>query len=619
MSRLCRISMLLLVLCAALAVINAGAEEKALFAAPNGSDKNPGTEEKPFATMRMAQIMAREIAKRVSCDIAVVLRGGTYRLEETLEFGTEDGGRAGHSVTYRAYPGETPVLSGGRLVTGWIPGANGQWQVKVALPEFRQMYVNGKRAVRARGACPEGVERFGALAYIDEDAGHVFPDGSMADWPNQAEIELGYYNSWSHMICKVDRITRDDTGRALFHMKQPWFFLASRKEGVRAETPAYIENAYALLDEPGEWYYDRAAQTLYYLPRDGEDMNNAEAVVPVLETLVRIQGTLDAPVQNLSFENITFADAAWLQPSRIGHPDVQANCIIGDTNLFSRDGFVVGVQNEYLKSPANVVAQAAQGCRFRRCAFTRLGGAGLDIEKGSKDNLVEGCRFYDISGSGVQLGGVGGGDHHPSDPRNIVEGNRIVNNYFHDIGVEYQDSVGIFAGYVRGTLIAHNEIAQMPYSGMSIGWGWGEEDAGGGAYEAVPYRYSTPTPAGDNRIEFNHIHHVMLKRNDGGGIYTLGNQPGSIIQGNHIHDNGPDGPGGIYLDEGSGFIEITANAVYHVPTAMNYNNRAQDRIATCNEHDNAFDILPGDPAFPAAIAGQAGLEAPYRDLLEAAK
>ena len=124
-------------------------------------------------------------------------------------------------------------------------------------------------------------------------------------------------------------------------------------------------------------------------------------------------------------------------------------------------------------------------------------------------------------------------------------------------------------------------IRNLPYSGISVGWGWGEEDAGGGGYVNIQFRYSTPTPCGNNRIEFNHIHDVMRLRNDGGGIYTLGNQQGTIIRGNHIHDNNQGGgPGGIYLDEGSGFIEVTGNAVHNVETPMNYNNKVQNRIAT---------------------------------------
>ncbi len=580
-----------------------GAEEPpAIYVSPEGDDAHTGVEEKPFRTIARAQESARALAASTNQGVTVFLMDGTFVLEETWRLDARDA-----NTTYRAADGARPVVSGARAVTGWAPDENGRWKAQVEWADFRQLYVNGKRAQRARGPAPENTERFGDLQYFDGDAGHFFPDEKMASWRNPSDIELGYYNSWAHMICKVRSITAEN-GRARVSMLQPWFMLASRKEGVQATTPAYVENALELLDEPGEWYFDKPARTLHYLPRDGEDMAVAKAAVPVLETLVEVRGTLGQPAANIRFEGITFADATWLGPNRIGHIDEQANFTFAATNIFERDGNLVNVHNEYIKSPANVVVHAGHGIHFEHCTFTRLGGAGLDLETGSRDTVVSRCRFFDIGGSAIQIGDVLAPDHHPDDPRLIVRGNRILNCEIHDIGVEYQDSIGVFAGYVCDTIIAHNHIHDLPYSGVSVGWGWGEADAGAGGY-AIPYKYESPTPAANNRIEYNHIHDVMLRRNDGGGIYTLGNQPGTIIRGNHIHDNTVGGgPGGIYLDEGSGFIEITGNCVYNVATPMNYNNRCQNRIETCREHDNFFGIAPGEEGFPEAIAQRAGIE-----------
>ena len=158
------------------------------------------------------------------------------------------------------------------------------------------------------------------------------------------------------------------------------------------------------------------------------------------------------------------------------------------------------VHNEYLKSPANVVCHAAKSIRFDRCTFTQLGGAGLDIEFGSQDNVVSGCRFFDISGTAVQIGDVLKDDHHPDDPRKIVKNNTVENCYIHDCCIDYIDGVGIFAGYTEGTRIAHNEICRLPYSGISMGWGWGRKTP---AAVDISSRinYDTPTPAKNNRIE----------------------------------------------------------------------------------------------------------------------
>jgi len=180
------------------------------------------------------------------------------------------------------------------------------------------------------------------------------------------------------------------------------------------------------------------------------------------------------------------------------------------------------------------------------------------------------------------------------------------------VAVEYQGGVGIFVGYTDGTRLTHNEISYLPYSGVSVGWGWGEEDAGGGAPNYFqPFRFDTPTPAANNLIVSNHIHHVLQRLEDGGAIYTLGNMPGTVIGWNHLHDN-RGGPGGIYLDEGSGFIEVTGNLVYRVKVPMNYNNRAQGRNTTCREHDNYFNVAP-DKQSPSAIkklVEQTGVQSP---------
>jgi hypothetical protein len=365
-----------------------------------------------------------------------------------------------------------------------------------------------------------------------------------------------------------------------------------------------VENAFELLDEPGEWYLDRKARTVYYFPRPGEDLRRAEVIVPALETLVELRGTLDQPVHDLHFVGLTFADATWLQPSRIGHADVQANFLNDLGKPLERDGKVTTVHNEQIKSPANVVCRAARSVRFERCTFTRLGSGGLDLEQGSQDNVVSGCHFHDLAGTAIQVGDVRKDDHHPDDLRAVVKNNQIVNNSIHDCCLDYKGGVGIFVGYTDGTVVAHNEICRLPYSGVSVGWGWGwgEEDAGGGAYGQKPF-YDTPTTAKDNRIELNYIHHVMRELADGGGIYTLSIQPGTVIRGNHIHDN-PGGPGGIYLDEGSGSIEVTGNCVYRVPRAMNFNNHAQERIKTCPVHDNFFGEGPAGPPRAPGKVGQ---------------
>lgn len=625
----------------------ASADTQATFyVAPDGSDENPGTPEKPFQTLDRARQTVRKINGNMTGDIVVVLRGGTYAISKTVTFDGADSGSAGHDVIYRAAPKECPVISGGRRITGWQPDAANRWKAKTDLEDFRQLYVGGVRAVRARSGklgpnpnpgtweylhdCSRGGGLGGAAAL--DNQGYRTTAVEMAGWRNPGDIEFCYGQAWTQSRCKVQSITRQGD-HAVVTMLQPYFTHARTKAGVRVNLPDYIENALELLDEPGEWYLDRPAKTVYYLPRPGEDMSKVEVIAPAVETLVQLRGTLELPVQkihgqpvrHIRFEGITFRHGGWLRPNKIGHVDVQANFVFDPErkDSYPQDGALRNPDDENLKSPANVICRMARSIRFERCTFTQLGGAGLDIEFGSQDNVVSGCRFHDISGTAIQVGAVERDDHHPDDLRKVVKNNTVVNCFIHDCCVEYPSGVGVFVGYTEATRIAHNEICRLPYSAVSVGWGWGQEDAGGGGYKQ-PLRHKTPTPAQNNCIERNHIHHVLQPRNDGGGVYTLGNQPGTIIRANHIHDNN-QGPGGIYLDEGSGYIEVAENLVVNVPRAMNYNNSAQQRYLTCKVHDNFFssvhskDLDTFSGAIPPAaqpIAQQAGLEPAYRDLLE---
>ena len=572
-------------------------------------------------------------------DLVVALCGGIYPIDRTICFGPEDSGTNGHDVIYRAAPQESPVISGGRRITGWRPDVGNRWKAKTDLENFRQLYVNGVRAVRARSGKLNGDANAGRWEFLRDPSrggqlqgaeligkeGYRTTAVEMAGWRNVSDIEFCYVDlprlSWSHTRCKVQSVVREGD-HAVVRMLQPYFTHARTKAGVQVNLPDYIENALELLDEPGEWYFDRPTKTVYYIPRPGEDMRTVEAIAPAVERLVELRSALDRPVERIRFEGIGFRHGGWLRPSKIGHADVQANFILDPTSGHStvlKEG-LRNADDENLKSPANVTCHAAKSIRFERCAFSQLGGAGLDIEFGSQGNVVSGCEFYDISGSAIQMGDVLKDDHHPDDPRKIVKNNSVVNCYIHDCCLEYMSGVGVFAGYTEGTRIAHNEICRLPYSGVSIGWGWGQEDAGGGGY-SQPRRYKTPTPAKNNRIEFNHIHHVMQPMQDGGGIYTLGNQPGTLIRGNHIHDNAGS-PGGVYLDEGSGFMEITGNLVYKAIEPMHYNNASQHRRATCNEHDNVFGdkqgAFGGKQGEAKIIAEKAGLEPDYRDLQLAA-
>ena len=185
-------------------------------------------------------------------------------------------------------------------------------------------------------------------------------------------------------------------------------------------------------------------------------------------------------------------------------------------------------------------------------------------------------------------------------------------------GRDYNSGIGVFVGYTEGTVVAHNEIFDVPYSGISVGWGWGMPDAGGGAY-VDPIKWNTPTACRNNRIEFNHIHQMMQQLNDGGGVYTLSRQPGTVIRANHIHDGGKSRvSAGVYLDEGSADIEVSGNLIYRVPLPLKFNNHKQNRRASCkvenNLHAPPAEMTPGVKG--CALKGGTGVDEPHAPQLD---
>ena len=638
--------------------------QMAFYISNTGSDSNKGTLEQPFRSIEKAQQEVRKINAHMTGNIVVYLREGTYNLSKTLEFCVNDSGTNGYNVIYKAFEEEAVIISGGKKITNWqkvsFSNVPNLWVAEVEDLEYtRHFYVNGKSAARTKGKQAE------ALAWdVLKDPNMIFHNQletvkthqgeysvfegylttyeKMTTWQNQRDIEFVYDVGWTHAICPVDSITSVSNG-AFVKMRMPCFRDCQIKGGVNIGSPSYIENAFELLTEPGEWYFNRATRKIYYIPRSDEDMEQVEAIAPVIEKLIELKGTLDMPVHDIQFIGMAFTYTTFLRPSILGHAEAQANLTKDpDEDLLLHSAF--------LKTPSSIVLDSAESIVFDGCDFRMLGSGGIDIQNGSKNNKICGNRFLRIAASGVQIGDFTVRDAHPEDERVIVKDNVISNNYFNDIGTDLKGSVAVIVGYTEGTVIAHNDISNIAYSGISVGWGWGYFDVGtkDRFVNKAPESYNIfdqPTIAKGNRIEYNYIHHVMQKLHDGAGIYTLSMQAGSAIKGNLIHDNGeiepgygaipilwhksgrkatPEAeaatklkgfPGGIYQDEASGGFEVTGNIVYNVAIPYFYHEvEIEGRFETNNIHDNYFNVKPEDRDYPITLADKAGLESVFRYL-----
>jgi F5/8 type C domain len=530
------------------------------YVSPSGSDGREGSLSRPFKTIQKARDVIRTVNKNMTGDIVVILKEGNYTLKQPLALGPEDSGSNGYNIIYRADAGAKATISGGKNVTRWsLSNASKNiyraWIGQVTTP--REFYVGNARATRARSVDdPTGFTR--------TETGYTTTDLTMQKWKNISDVEIVSTDDWKSYRCGISGIVGGNITLDQPCFKNSLYAQQPFQDGTLAWpilNPSWIENAYELLDTPGEWYFNKAEGNIYYKPHPNEDMSKVEAVVPVLDKLIVGTGTVENPVHNLIFQDLNFKYGTWYDPnSADGYSSLQAGYHwVGDQTDPSKHARTT-------KSPGNLSFTYAQNIVFKHNIFSHLSSAALDLDTGSQNNTVDNNRFDDISGSAIQIGNHNWGyDNYPDyealyaagdsyDKRNHVSNNLVVDNYITKTGQEYHDTAAIFVGYTDHTRIVNNEITDIPYTGISMGWGWD-------GY--------TSTPAKDNSIVNNVVHDFMNVLRDGGGIYTLSLQPNSVIKGNYIYNqyNTPDYGSNIYPDQGSNGFTISNNVV------VNYGHR----------------------------------------------
>jgi hypothetical protein len=454
------------------------------------------------------------------------------------------------------------VISGAIRVRGWTLHDSRRHIYQARVPAglaTRQLYVNGRRAVRARSALyPPGFTR--------TPAGFRAPNDSMATWRNPTGIEVVTRTQWKMMRCPVAAIH----GRQLI-MRQPcWTNVNVFPYLWSFQTATWLENAYQLLGARGEWYLDGRAR-LYYIPRPGESLARADVELPTVQALIDVRGTLRRPVEHIRFQGIRFEYGTWLGPNG-------PNGYAADQSGFHLDGYghrpnVVGHDPDTARTPGNVRLAYARGLTFVHDDFLHLGGVAVDFTTGAQHDAIVGNRFEDVSSAAIQLGGVTRVDARPAHPGQATLDNVIADNLISGTGREYQDAAGIYVGFTTRTVLAHNEINDVPWAGIAIGWGWGLLDPGEfpGLPGAVPGQwgvYGKPTASAGNRIVDNRITGFLKVLWDGGAIYTLGQQGPSARGGELIAGNVASGKrrlaGGntFYTDGGSRYVTLEHNVSF---------------------------------------------------------
>jgi len=597
-----------------------------IYVAKNGSDTNIGNKDKPLATLHAAIRKARELRRlndaSIKGGIKIIIDKGVYQLYEPVVLRPEDSGTKDSPTEIVAT--EKVVLSGGIKITGWkkLTGATlglpkeSTGKVWVAdIPNFdgsdllfRQLWVNGNKATRAKNYNGDAMGRI--LSWNKETQTCKIPLQKNINLANIKGMEMLIHQWWAIANLRVKSVKVVGNEAELSFMQPesriqsehpwpaPWI---SDKTGNSA---FYLSNAIQFLNEPGEWFEDLKNHKLYYWPKPSENMLNADVVVPSIENLLKIEGTIDNPVSFVNFKGVSFAHSTWLRPSKFGHVPHQAGMYMLDAYKLKTPGTPdkAALENQaWVGRPASAVEVTyANHTSFENCRFEHLASTGLDYKKGTSDNVIKGNLFKDIGGSAILIGTFSDEatevhlPYHPSDKKEISTNDRIENNLITDVTNEDWGAVGIGAGYVQGIKILHNEISDVSYSGISMGWGWTK----------------TQNAMKNNTISANKIHHYGKHMYDVAGIYTLSAQPESFITENVVdsiykapYAHLPEHWFYLYTDEGSSYFTIKNN---WTPT--------EKYLQNANGPDNLWDN--NGPKVSKEIKQRAGLEKPFQHLLK---
>ena len=614
-------------------------EPYTIYVSPRGSDSNDGTKLLPLKTIGFAVRKARD-ARRLKLNVTadgieravqILLEDGDYQPEQTVVIRPEDGGTSlAPTIMAALHPGHV-TISGGREITGWhkidssdplydLMAHRALAEVYVAsLPEgygadlnFRQLWVGGHKAVRAelQNGGSKGINMQRILNWNHKDESCWIPKPADFNPLEVAGMEMVIHQWWAiaNLRIKSARVQADSVElhflnpESRIESEHPW--PAPWMSAKTGNSAFYLSNAASFLDTAGEWYLDRARQKVYYIPRPGEDLSRDKVVFPYLTSIIRFEGTDMQSVTDFHLSGLAFNYSTWLRPSQKGHVPLQAGMYLLEAYKLKKPGTrqKAGLENQAWigRPPGAVELQYTQNVVIKNCRFQHMASTGLDLLEGTAKTLVEGNLFKDIGGTGIQIGTYspeGFETHLPYKPANqqaVCRFDTIRNNLVTDVTNEDWGCVGISAGYVHDERIEHNEVSDVSYSGICVGWGWTKQISA----------------LSNNKIVDNKVTHYAKRMYDVGGLYTLSAQPGTLIEGNYIdsiykapYPHDPEHWFYFYLDEGSSFITIKNNWCPALKVMKNSNGPG-------NTWEN------NGPGVPDSIKNNAGLEAGFKYLLK---
>ena len=569
------------------------------YVSPSGSDTSDGSAGAPFLTITKARDVVSTVNTNMTGDIYVYLRGGDYRITSPITFAVKDSGTGNHRIYYQAYPGETPVINGATKVTGWTASSGGVYKATLArTTKLRNLYVNDQRAlmtskvVSAKGSSGTYSVTSGQADWAWA-AGSGF-DGvtySTSDVPditsNKDDLEIVNQSTWNeNIVCTRDVVT-SGSNRALM-LQQPY--------GAIAQLPGWgaafvatgsheIFNVQAWLTSPGHFYFDKTAGTLYYYPRTGEDMSTADVEAPVAEKLIDIAGTsTTSRVKNLTFQGITFANTdynLYKVATSYGKSSVQ-----GDTVYIAYGtGNYHDWQYEIIDTlPAIINVNSADSIDVVGNVVKHSGDDGISMINDVINSNIIGNYVTDIAGSGITIGhpthvyatSKGSHEKYPAGVKSICTKITVNNNLVYNVAMlrGFGGHAGVTAFFTDTLTFTHNHIHTCAYNGINLGWGW--RNFNGDSSSEFPGNPSDT--AKNNTCSNNRFTNMMVRLHDSGAVYTIGQNPGTVINENYVKGipNNSSGPTyGLHNDEGSAYITEN-DSVLDIDPGVTYTINCED-------------------------------------------